>query len=76
MAHENALKRHAHNEEARLLQATRRAQGAAKLLEQQAKALEAQLGKRTARLSKAAQSMPVWADKPLGMYDSSLMRGA
>jgi len=43
---------------------------------EQAKALEAQLGKRTARLGKGAQSMPVWADKPLGMYDSSLMRGA
>ena len=34
MAHEHALKLHALNEEQRLLQATRKAQSAAKLLEQ------------------------------------------
>jgi len=72
------LRRAAANEEAVLLQATRRAQSAAKQLEEQAKRLEAALARKGKALGLAkARSLtdPVWNEKPRTMLDSALLRG-
>ena len=82
MAHEHALRLHKLNEEQRLLQATRKAQSAAKLLEQEATRLEAHLERRAKTVGVGKRGVGIVYTAPTGrmnasqFVDSSLMRGA